>query len=344
MSATNQPGSEAQDDEDDYMSMTFEDAQTPKETSLQRTQRLKKEARARGLVKSKAQIAEEEADARERALATSMLDDPRAKKSKGLAMMAKMGFTGGGLGKKTDDGASQGRTEPIHLTLKDDRGGIGMDSEKKRRFREAAEEQGIAPDAKAPKLNPDEYRERVRKEREDARLEQQFFAAQRLAERMDDEQSDGAGPKADANDDDDDAGSEVEEGKQHKASNPSKPLKSVSILYRGLVRHRKEKERIRRMRHDLEQSLPRLPTYEEEDDDPDYKTALGKAGTVYTMAEDLDEEDAEQDEFDALDVRERLERLLKHLREQHQYCFWCKMAYPHAEMDGCPGLTEEEHD
>ncbi|OAQ95996.1 hypothetical protein LLEC1_07526 [Akanthomyces lecanii] len=249
MSASNQPGSEAQDDEDDYMNMTFEDAQAPKETSLQRTQRLKKEARARGL--------------------------------------------------------------------------------------------GIAPDAKAPKLDPDEYRERVRKEREDARLEQQFFAAQRLAERMDDERSDEVGAKADA--DDEDSGAEAG-SKKREASNSSRPLKSVSILYRGLVRHREEKERDRRMRHDLEQSLSRLPTYEEEDDDPDYKTALGKAGTVYTTAEDLDEEDPEQDEFDALDVRERLERLLKHLREQHRYCFWCKMAYPDAEMDGCPGLTEEEHD
>lgn len=340
MSATNQPGSEAQDDEDDYMNMTFGDTQPAKETSLQRTQRLKKEARARGLVKSKAQIAEEEAAAREKALATSMLDDPRAKKSKGLAMMAKMGFAGGGLGKKTEDGKSQSRTEPIHLSLKDDRGGVGMDSEKKRRFREAAAEQGLAPDAKAPKLDPDEYRERVRKEREDAKLEKQFFAAQRLAERMDDEQSAEVGSKEDA---DDDSGSEAEQ-KPKKLPHSSKPLKSVSILYRGLVRHREEKERDRRMRYDLEQSLSRLPTYEEEDDDPDYKTALGQRGTVYTMAEDLDEEDAELDEFNALDVRERLERLLKHLRAQHRYCFWCKMAYPDAEMDGCPGLTEEDHD
>ncbi|KAJ6784135.1 hypothetical protein PWT90_09010 [Aphanocladium album] len=340
MSATNQPGSEAQDDEDDYMNMTFEETQPAKETSLQRTQRLKKESRARGVIKSKAQLAEEETAAREKALATSMLDDPRAKKSKGLAMMAKMGFTGGGLGKKTDAGQAQGRTEPIHLSMKDDRGGIGMDSEKKRRFREAAAEQGIEPDAKAPKLDPDEYRERVRKEREDAKLEKQFFAAQRLAERMDDEQAGEGGAQ-----DDDSADSASEDEKRvKKTAISSKPLKSVNILYRGLVRHREEKERDRRMRYDLEQSLSRLPTYEEEDDDPDYKTALGKRSTVYTAAEDLDEEDPELDEFNALDVRERLERLLKHLRKQHRYCFWCKMAYPDAEMDGCPGLSEEDHD
>ncbi|KAM3444109.1 hypothetical protein NHJ13734_001588 [Beauveria thailandica] len=337
MSATDQPGLEAQDDEDDYMNMTFDNPQPSKETSLQRTQRLKKESRARGVIKSKAQIAQEEADAREKALATSMLDDPRANKSKGLAMMARMGFTGGGLGKKTAEGVPQARTEPIHLSLKDDRGGVGMDTEKKRRFREAAEERGIAPDAKAPKLDPDEYRERVRKEREDSKLEKQFFAAQRMAERMAEEE---AGAKDDGSED-----STEEDGKRGKRAHVSaKTLRSVPILYRGLVRHREEKERVRRMRHDLEQSLSRLPAYEEDDDDADYKTALGKPGTVYTVAEDLDEEDAELDQFNALDVRERLERLLKHLREQHRYCFWCKMAYPDAEMDGCPGLTEEDHD
>ncbi|TQV99850.1 G-patch domain-containing protein [Cordyceps javanica] len=322
MSATDQPGSEAQDDEDDYMNMTFEDPRPAKETSIQRTQRLKKESRARGVIKSKAQIAEEEAAARQRALATSMLDDPRAHKSKGLAMMAKMGFTGGGLGKKTQDGKSRGRTEPIHLSLKDDRGGVGMDAEKKRRFREAAEEQGVAPDAKAPRLDPDEYRERVRKEREDARLEKQFFAAQRLAERMDEERDVEA--RAAAHDDcgDESAPEEKEEeeegSKGRRVPMSSRPLKSVPILYRGLVRHREEKERDRRMRYDLEQSLSRLPTYEEEDDDPDYKTALGKRRTVYATAQDLDEQDPELDEFDALDVRERLERLLKHLRERHR--------------------------
>ncbi|EGX96748.1 G-patch domain protein, putative [Cordyceps militaris CM01] len=339
MSPTNQPGSGAQDDDDDddYMNMTFAEPQPAKESSIQRTQRLKKEARARGLVKSKAQLAEEEAAARAKALATSMLDDPRARKSKGLAMMAKMGFTGGGLGKKTPDGQAQGRVEPIHLSLKDDRAGVGMDAEKKRRFREAAEERGLAPDAKAPRLDPDEYRERVRREREDAKLESQFFAAQRLAEGMDDEQAAGADTDGDGS-----ASEQLE--KKRKRPNSSKLLKSVPILYRGLVRHREEKERERRMRYDLEQSLSRLPTYEEEDDDPDYKTALGKRDTIYTMAEDFDEQDQELDEFNALDVRERLERLLKHLREQHRYCFWCKMAYPDAEMDGCPGLTEEDHD
>lgn len=341
MSSTEQNGASApdDDDDDDYMNMTFEDPTPIKETSLQRTQRLKQESRARGIIKSKAEIAEEEEAAREHALSISMLDDPRAKKSKGLAMMAKMGFTGGGLGKKTEDGQSQARTEPIRVSLKDDKGGIGLDNEKKRKLREAAAEREL----KVVKLDPDEYRERVRKEREEARLEKQFFAAQRTAERMDDEKAD---PEKAVADTDSPASPEPQDVKEKKKPAPisSRPLKSIPVLYRSLIRYREEKERDRRMRYDLEQSLSRLPTYEDDNEDEDDKRALGKNQTIYATAEDLDEEDEELDEFNALEIGERLKQLLEYLREKHQYCFWCKMAYPDSEMDGCPGLTEEDHD
>ena len=98
------------------------------------------------------------------------------------------------------------------------------------------------------------------------------------------------------------------------------------------------------MRHDLEQSLSRLPTYEDEDEDEDDKRAMGKSKTLYEVAEDLDEEDPELDEFNALEADEKLRRLVGHLREEHHYCFWCKFTYPDESMEGCPGLTEEDHD
>ncbi|CAM1506538.1 Fc.00g061790.m01.CDS01 [Cosmosporella sp. VM-42] len=328
------------DEDDDYMNMTFEDPTPIKETSLQRTQRLKRESRARGLVKSKEQMAEEEEAAREKALSTSMLDDPRAKKSKGFAMMAKMGFTGGGLGKKSADGASEARIEPIKVSIKEDRSGIGLENEKKRKLREAA----AARESKAVKMDPDEYRERVRREREEARLEKQFFAAQRTAESMDDEKADPQNVAIGAPSPSSDPESEDPKSRKKPRPTSSRPLKSIPVLYRGLVRHREEKERDRRMRYDLEQSLSRLPTYEDDHEDEDDKKALGKGHTVYATAEDLDEEDEELDEFNALEIGERLTRLLTYLREKHQYCFWCKMAYPDSEMEGCPGLTEEDHD
>ncbi|KAG6307318.1 hypothetical protein E4U45_005086 [Claviceps purpurea] len=322
------------DEDDDYMNMTFEEPTPAKETSLQRTQRLKKEALARGMVKSKAQLLEEEAAARDKALSTSMLDGPAAKKSKGFAMMAKMGFTGGGLGKTTKEGGEARKiTEPIKLSLKEDRGGIGMESEKKRKLQEAMEER----EAKAVKVvDPYEYRDRIRKEREDERLEKQFQAAQRVAERMDEEESTEAAAAAQE---------DAEEPVKKVAPLSSRPLKSIPVLYRGLVRYREEKERDRRMRHDLEQSLTRLPTYDDEDEDEDDKRALGKKGkTVYVTAEDLDDEDEELEAFNAQEPGKRLGELVGYLRRRHWYCFWCKMQYESENMEECPGTSEEDHD
>ena len=98
------------------------------------------------------------------------------------------------------------------------------------------------------------------------------------------------------------------------------------------------------MRYDLQQSLSRLPTYDDPDEDKDDKRALGKDVVHHTLVEDLEEEDSEPDEFNALDPAERLEKLVEYLRTEYHYCFWCKYTYPDKEMEGCPGLTEEDHD
>ncbi|CCF32352.1 G-patch domain-containing protein, partial [Colletotrichum higginsianum] len=187
--------SAASDEEDDYMNMTFEEPSTIKtaqpETSLQRRQRLRREGEIRGRVKSKEELAAEEAAAREKALSRSLLEDAAAKKSKGLAMMAKMGFKGGALGAggAAGDGA---RTEPIAVEVKEDRGGIGMESEKKRKMREAAERiEEEVREGKRAKVDPLEYRDRVRQEREAARVQAQVFCGAEVAERMAEEKDAG---------------------------------------------------------------------------------------------------------------------------------------------------------
>lgn len=315
------------DDDDDYMKMTFDAptaTPTQPESSLQRAQRLKRESRARGIIKSKAEREAEATAARERALATSLLDDPRSKQSKGLAMMAKMGFTGGGLGKTAETGTPVGRTEPIKVSIKGDRGGIGLESEKKRpRLDEEAANPAVN---KSPKLDPDQYRERVRREREEARLERQIQAAQRLAERLDEETSE-------------------------STTKPS-ALSSLPVIYRGLVGRRLEEEEHLRRRREFESSLGRLPTYrdDDEDGDADYAVAMGEdvAAMGPTSEGNIDEGegegDGELDAFNALPPSERLRSVLEYLRQHHHYCFWCKMAYPDEAMDGCPGLTEDDHD
>ncbi|KAK2610905.1 hypothetical protein N8I77_004294 [Diaporthe amygdali] len=340
---------EEEDEEDDYMNMTFDDAPARQpETSLQRSQRLRKEGLKRGMVPSKAELAAQERQKREEGLSRSLItgaaaggdDGPAAAKkpkSKGLAMMARMGFTpGSALGSR--DNASA-RSEPLHIETKEDRGGIGADAEKKRKLVEAAEAAGLAKRARVEELG--DYRDRMARERDAARKEKLVFAAQKIAEKMDEDGAGGGAPTAAA------AAAAAGPG----AKTTSRPLKSVPVIYRGLVRHREEAERDRRMRYDLEQSSgglsAKLPAYEDEGMDEDDKMALGgrtQKKTVYMPADDLDEEDPELDEFEALEVGEKLVRLVAYLRERHRYCFWCKFAYPDEEMEGCPGLTEEDHD
>jgi hypothetical protein len=336
---------DADEDEDDYMNMVIAEPTKPreKETYTQRRLRKEREAETRGRTKSKAELAAEQAAAREAALSRSLIPDPAdpanptagaASQSKGLAMMAKMGFKpGAALGKGSGYGQHGPRTQPIGITMKEDRGGIGLDSEKKRKFREEME-----GEAKRLKAEEGEYRERVRREREDARAEGMLGAAMRVAERMyDAREEEVAAAQASETSGGGDAA-----GKQRKLS--TKPLKSINVLWRGLVRKREEKERDRRMRYDLQQSLSRLPTYDDPDEDRDDKRALGKETIQHTLVEDLEEEDPELDAFNGLDPAERLQRLVGHLRSEHNYCFWCKYTYPDTDMEGCPGLTEEDHD
>jgi hypothetical protein len=322
------PSNGLEDEEDDYMNMVIAEPTKPreKETYTQRRLRKEREAEARGRVKSKAEQAADEAAAREAALSTSLFADPQTTATnKGLAMMAKMGFKPGvALGSKVNSGA---RTEPIVISMKEDRGGIGLDSEKKRKFRVEVEQEG-----KRVKAEEGEYRERLRKEREEVRLEGQVGAAMRVAERLYAEKEE------------DSAQQDGTEDASSRRKISTKPLKQINVLWRGLVRKREEKERDRRMRYDLQQSLSRLPTYDDPDEDRDDRKALGKDRVQHTLVEDLEEEDPELDEFNSLDPAYRLEKLVRHLREEYHYCFWCKYTYPDQEMEGCPGLTEEEHD
>lgn len=305
------------EEEDDYLSMTFDDAPAKKETSLQRTARLKKESAERGKTKSKAERAEEERQKLETALATEIDSS-----NKGAQMMAKMGFKGGALGKT--EGA---RTRPIEVNIKDDRGGIGMESDKKRKIREAAEALGVQE--KKVKLNENDYWERNRQEAEDKRHEKQWWAAMRILEGFEtDHQS---------KEENDKRGSDEKQNDSWNGSGRmNAPLQSVRLFWRPLAKARLEKERERRMRYDLDQSLSRRDDYTE--DDLDDKLAFGTE-----VEEDLEEEDTELDEYEALPVVEKLEKTLKYLREKYYYCFWCKYRYADAAMEDCPGLTEDEH-
>jgi len=305
-------GSHSEEEEDDYLNMTFDDpATTKKETSLQKTARLKKEAAERGRIPSKAEKEAAAVAAREKALATE-LDSS----NKGAKMMAKMGFkAGGGLGAV----GNEGRTRPVELGMKDDKGGIGADAEKKRKIREAAE--AAKSGVKRTKLTVEGFRERNVREREEKRLEGMWFGAMKILEAFEED-----GDKKDG---------ETKQSEAGKDDTTKRPLQSMNLLYRPLVRDRLVKERERRARYDLTQSLSRNEEYTEEDADD--KLAWS------SVVQDLDEEDPELEEYEGLPVTERLEKVIKHLREKYWYCFWCKYRYEDEGMEDCPGLTEDEH-
>lgn len=229
--------------------------------------------------------------------------------------MAKLGFKpGNALGAPSNKNAL---IEPLGVAVKEDRGGVGMENERKRKFREEVETV-----EKVQKVEEEGYRERVGREREERRVEGLVQAAMRVAEGLEGEGVEGCADEGDV------------EGRGSRKI----PLKQVNVLWRGLVWQREEKERERRMRYDLHQSLSKNATYDDPEEDKQDRQAWGNE------EEEVEEEDPELDEFNALEVTERLSRLVGYLREKHRYCFWCKFRYPNEEMEGCPGLEEDDHD
>jgi hypothetical protein len=298
------------DDEDDYMKMVFEEPKQQKyETSLQRAARRRREAEERSRQKTKSEREAEEREAREAALETAL---PTS--SKGFKMMAKFGFKqGDSLGK-----SENARKVPIAVELKEDRSGIGMDSEKKRKFRERMEE--VGRQAKRSKEEDLDYREFQRQQIKQKKLEKDLNSAQRAAERLHDEANDSKGTE-------------------------NVPLKNINVIWRRLARDRLEKLHKKQEEQNLKNSLlARMPSFADDDEDEDDRTALGSETKALYIADDLEEEDPELDEFESLPIEERLDKVVSYLRENYHYCYWCGHRYSDASMEGCPGATEEEHD
>ncbi len=367
------PSKDDNEEEDDYMNMIITEPTKPREKETYTQRRIRKEREvntSRVFViafifpiqhlsyakqaelkrpKSKAELEQLAAEARETALARPLHETEPS--SKGLKMMQAMGFQAGGvLGKQQDENLA--RKEPLELQIKENRGGVGLDAEKKRKIREE-----FVEESKRQKVEELDFRERVRLEREERRLEGQVLGAQKVAERLDGDEDggvDNAGRSRSAENghDNDEKTAERSEAGDTSPKRASKvdarPLKKINVFWRGLVRHRLEKEQERRRRYDLQQSLSRLPTYDDPDEDRDDRRALSRdidEKRNVLVEDELElEEDLELDEFNALPPAERLQKLVDYLRSEHHYCFWCKYRYPDDSMDGCPGVTEEDHD
>lgn len=239
--------------------------------------------------------------------------------------MERLGYKPGtGLGR-----TSSGRIEPIQLSMKEDKSGIGLENDRKRKFREEMEKS--AKRTKAEEIHQLDYRQQMRQEKEAGRAEHQFMAAQRAIEHIEsrnvEEQEDG---------------STTDKYGYGEGLRPieERQLKSIDIVWRGLIRHRRQQgvERTRRR-------MVRDFIDDEEDILADSTALTGKRKKKNTLEdENPDEEDEELDEFNALEPQDKLMRAVEYLREKYHYCFWCKYRYPDDQMEGCPGLTEEDHE
>ena len=377
----------AESDEDDYLTMTFDKPSITsttrrKETLTQIHARRAHRAETAGRPRSKAELARRAEHTRTAGLATPILDkdtEPNGTKSqqppsKGLAMMAKLGYKPGStLGAP----GSAGLLEPVGVEVKSDRGGIGADAEKKRKIREEAER--VVGAEKRRKVDAEEYRQRVVREREEKRLEGLLEGARRVAEGLEEQEEEEGGVPGDDDDGraaderehaaededtDDDGKDDISSSKAaaaaanktpHLSSRPShpsrKPLKSTNILWRTSLKTRLLSERDRRLRHTMLDRPDDTADFDPELD-PDDRLALPTSSTTATTSKktevvddaDLDESDEELEGFEGKEAGEKLRMVAEYLRERWNYCFWCKFRYLDEEMEGCPGLTEEDHD
>ncbi|KAJ3126917.1 G patch domain-containing protein 11 [Physocladia obscura] len=111
------------DDDEDYLSMTFEDPKVTK-TNLTYAEKRKREielGRMRGAIKS---TREREIEARDAGLKTNVLTED----NKGFAMLAKLGFKKGMTLGKEVNGTTTKLAEPISVALKSGIGGVGLES------------------------------------------------------------------------------------------------------------------------------------------------------------------------------------------------------------------------
>ena len=307
-----------EDDEEDYMSMAIPDSTTAPsqpETSVQRRARKQREAEGLARQPSKAELARQTAAKRDEALNTSL-----PKTSKGYQMMARLGFkAGSALGK---EGNEHARTEPLGVVVKEGRAGVGMEGERKRKFKEVGEDMNGLEDEKKRETEG-QFRERQGKKMEEKRAESMCWSAMQVLELFETKPGENQ--------------SQAESDGDRDRKTATEPTKQINVLWRGLVRDRQEKEQERRMRYDLHQSLSRNATYDDAEKDKQDHHVWG------TEEEELEEEDQELDQFKALEPAERLGRMVIYLREQWRYCLWCKCQYPDGTMGGCPGLGEDEH-
>ncbi|CAO3593362.1 unnamed protein product [Absidia cylindrospora] len=172
--------SPSDDEEDDYMSGAFleqasqYEKKNKQKTYSERRREQLREQQKKAYIKPRREL---EQEAREEGLQKQLTGD-----NKGMKMMMKMGFKqGSGLGK---DGQT-GRQEPIAVELKQNRGGIGIDTLQKRKL--AQEEHEALEKRKKLDMDPLLYREQMAEKAKEGKRLRQMTAAVHICQKKDEE-------------------------------------------------------------------------------------------------------------------------------------------------------------
>ncbi|KAL3050101.1 hypothetical protein OYC64_012197 [Pagothenia borchgrevinki] len=221
------------DEEEDYMSDAFLSKIPDVKPGVSMVRRLKEEIKKETQIKEtniknrQKTYKEQENESREAALQNSICNE-----NKGFAILQKMGYKAGqGLGK-----AGAGRVDPIPLNIKTDRGGIGMEEVKKRKAEE--ELQHYRQKTRAKQHNEtkslEDFRSRVRTEREERKIEGDLRKSQRACEQLDSQKGitvpreDWYWPKIETNDEEDDVEEKEEEEEEEKEEEDEEEIVELS--------------------------------------------------------------------------------------------------------------------
>lgn len=176
---------------------------------------------------------EQESESREAALQSSISNE-----NKGFALLQKMGYKAGqGLGKQ-----GAGRVDPIPLNIKTDRGGIGMEEMKKRKAEEELEHyrQKVRAKQQNETKSLEDFRSRVRTEREERKIEGDLRRSQRACEQLDSQKGitvpreDWYWPKANSDEEEDDLKEEEEDEEEVTELTSFDKLQILTSYLRGV--------------------------------------------------------------------------------------------------------------
>ncbi|KAM3863363.1 G patch domain-containing protein 11 [Diretmus argenteus] len=222
------------DDEEDYMSDAFlnkiQDVKPGVPMAKRVKEAMKREAqqKEKNINNRQKTYKEQEKESREAVLHNSISNE-----NKGFALLQKMGYKAGqGLGKK-----GAGRVEPIPLNIKTDRGGIGLEEVKKRKAEEELEHyrQKVRAKQQNESKSLEDFRVRVRTEREERKIEGDLRRSQRACEQLDSQKSitvpreDWYWPKPETEEEEDDKEKQEEEEEEEKEEEEEEIVELTSL-------------------------------------------------------------------------------------------------------------------